>query len=145
MQEDDHTEKEHEKKRIFRDPGQLTKAEIDEHNVDHTPYRSWCPSCVRGRAIGTPHRKRRDEQVIPVFGFDYLSAKELYQDEDHEIVEGEAKILVALCQDTGCVFSHVIPQKGVDPEKYAVERLARDIQWLGHTRISSNRTMSSRS
>ena len=52
--------------------------------------------------------------------------------------EGEAtgiKVLVAQCQATKCVFSHVVPQKGIDEQRYAVERLARDIQWLGRTRI----------
>ena len=45
------------------------------------------------------------------------------------------KVLVAQCQYTKCVFAHVVPQKGVDAERYAVERLSRDIQWLGHTRV----------
>ena len=26
-----------------------TQAEIDEHNVDHVPYRCWCPHCCRSR------------------------------------------------------------------------------------------------
>ena len=42
---------------------------------------------------------------------------------------------MAQCQLTKYVFSHVVPQKGIDSDRYAVERLARDIQWLGHTRI----------
>ena len=70
-------EKEYEPKRVMKDPGQPSKEEIDEHNIDHTPYRSWCPSCVRARAIGTPHKARRDEQRILVFGFDYLSVASL--------------------------------------------------------------------
>ena len=49
--------------------------------------------------------------------------------------EAETKVLVAYCQFTKCVFAHAVPQKGVDPEYYAVERLVRDIQWLGHTRV----------
>ena len=43
--------------------------------------------------------------------------------------------MIAHCQKTKCVFSHVTPQKGIDADRYAVERLARDVQWLGHTRI----------
>ena len=97
----------------MKDPGQPTAEEVAEHNIDHTPYRAWCPSCVKARGIGTPHRRRRDEQEVPVFGFDYLSATE---------AEGEVKILVAHCQYTKCVFAHVVPQKGVDAERYAVER-----------------------
>ena len=78
---------------------------------------------------------RRDPREIPVFGFDYLSASELQFDEKDQPIPVEAKILVAHCQKTKCVFAHVVPQKGIDPERYAVERLSRDIQWLGHPRI----------
>ena len=46
--------------------------------------------------------------------------------------EGETKsmpvrVLVAKCFKTKAVFAHVVPQKGVDPERYAVERLAKDV------------------
>ena len=36
---------------------------------------------------------------------------------------------------TKCLFAHVVPQKGMDPQNYAVERLKRDIFWLGHSKI----------
>ena len=45
------------------------------------------------------------------------------------------KILVAKCHSSKCIFAHVVPQKGVDTTLYAVERLKRDVMWLGHTRI----------
>ena len=85
----------------MRDPGQPSKEEIDEHNVDQTPYRSWCPSCVKARVIGAPHRSRRNEQEVLVFGFDYLRATEL-QISKADSLQGhsraEAKMLVAHCQ-----------------------------------------------
>ena len=28
------------------------QAEIDEHNMKHLPYRSWCRRCVRGKGQG---------------------------------------------------------------------------------------------
>ena len=58
--------------RVMHDPGQPTEREIEEHRVDHMLYRSWCPHCVKGRGVGKPHRARRNEQTMPVFGFDYL-------------------------------------------------------------------------
>ena len=45
------------------------------------------------------------------------------------------KILVGKCHMTKCIFAHAVPQKGLDPELYAVERLKRDILWLGHNKI----------
>ena len=107
VQSEEAADREIEPKRVMKDLGQPIKEEIEEHNVDHTPYRSWCPSCVRARAIGTPHRARRDEQEVPVFGFDYLSVTEL-QTSEADSLQGhsraEAKVLVAHCQKTKCVF-----------------------------------------
>ena len=45
------------------------------------------------------------------------------------------KVLVAKCFNTKCVFAHVVPQKGVDPERYAVDRLVKDATWLGHSKL----------
>ena len=39
--------------RVMHDPGQPTEREIEEHRIDHMPYRSWCPHCVKGRARRT--------------------------------------------------------------------------------------------
>ena len=30
--------------------------EIEEHNLTHCPFRSWCPHCVKGRAKDDAHR-----------------------------------------------------------------------------------------
>ena len=40
---------------VLRDPGAPTQKEIEEHNVTHLPFRSWCQHCVRGRGSNTPH------------------------------------------------------------------------------------------
>ena len=45
------------------------------------------------------------------------------------------KIFVAKCNMTKCIFAHLLPQKGMDLEHYAVERLKKDIFWLGHTKV----------
>ena len=107
---------------ILRYPGEPTEQELKEHRVDHIPYRSWCPCCVRGRGTGTQHRRIKEAPTVPVFGFDYLHGSERIQDGDESI-----KILVAKCHMTKCLFAHVVPQKGMDPQNYAVERLKRDV------------------
>ena len=33
------------------------------------------------------------------------------------------------------MFAHAVPQKGLDTKLYAVERLKRDVMWLGRNRI----------
>ena len=54
-------------------PGHPTQLQLEDHRVDHYPYRPLCPECVAGRATGEQHRARRGERAVPVFGFDYSS------------------------------------------------------------------------
>ena len=68
---DDEPEEDAEPKKVSADPGQPTQAEIDDHNVDHYPYKCWCEECVRGRGTGETH-KGGSESAVPVVAFDYL-------------------------------------------------------------------------
>ena len=70
--EGDEEEEEAEETKVMKDPDQPSEKEWEEHRVDHWPFRSWCPHCVRGRATGKQHRERDDEPTVPTFGFDYL-------------------------------------------------------------------------
>ena len=40
-----------------------TGREIEEHNITHTPAKSWCSTCVAAKATDDPHRRRRPEEV----------------------------------------------------------------------------------
>ena len=42
---------------------------------------------------------------------------------------------MAKCELSKCTFAHVVPQKGIDPDLYAVKRLTRDILRLGQNNI----------
>ena len=120
-------------KRVLKHPGDPTAEEYEAHRVDHLPYRSWCPHCVAGKATGRQHRSIRDRPLVPQFGFDYM-----HSSDGNALGMGEeeiVKILVAKCHHSKCVFAHVVPQKGLDPTLYAVERLKRDVMWLGHTKL----------
>lgn len=46
------------------------------------------------------------------------------------------RVLVAKCSRTKCTFARIVRQKGVDPERYAVDRLVKDIKWLGYSKIT---------
>ena len=75
-----------------------------------------------------------DRQIIAVTEVDRLrvghrdavvaSAKRQRIDAVTEI-DGEAKILVAHCQQIERIFSHAVPQKGIDANRYAVERQSK--------------------
>ena len=71
-------------RRILRDPGEPTKAEWDSHRVDHIPFRSWCPHCVRGRGTGLQHRRIKEENRVQIFGFDYLLGTRAIEDDLQE-------------------------------------------------------------
>ena len=36
--------------------------EWEEHRIDHWPFRSWCPHCVKGRGRATAHRSKGDKE-----------------------------------------------------------------------------------
>ncbi len=60
-------------RRVAPDPGALSQQDVDDHEVDPMPYRSWCPACVEGRGIGDQHEVGPEGRV-PVGSFDHLFA-----------------------------------------------------------------------
>ncbi len=121
-------------RRSLPDPGQPTASEIEEHRLDHLPYRSWCAECVAARGTGEQHRTREeDTRTVSVFSFDFLFITE------NRIVPREAllkdevimKILVARDSLSRAVFAHAVSSKSPE-DGYAVERLLEDVKWLGH-------------
>ena len=61
----------------IRAPQKVSKEEREEHERTHTPYRAWCPYCVKGRGRNTPHAKNRDnkeeaESKVPRVSMDYF-------------------------------------------------------------------------
>ena len=136
---DEGPEEDAEPKKVLPDPGQPTQAEIDEHNIDHYPFRCWCEACMKGRGTGEAHRSS-GESTIPVIAFDYLfiTKDQVWRREELE-EEDEAKVLfkILVVKDTNgkAIFAHVIHKKGVESDGYSVTRLIEDVQWLGYRRI----------
>ena len=55
-----------------QNPRVPTQADVDEHNMTHLPYRSWCTHCVRGRGEAHPHHKSgNEERDVPELHLDY--------------------------------------------------------------------------
>ena len=56
-------------------PVYVSKVERDEHELTHTPYRSWCDHCVRCRGRNTQHREKEEDDKkgqVPRISFDYF-------------------------------------------------------------------------
>ena len=110
----------HEAKGV-RGPAALNQEEIDEHNLTHLPYRSWCPWCVAGKRCNTPRRRIPNDRSIPMLSADYG----FISDPGGALVT----FLVATVAPYGVVFATVVPGKGPVPE--VVRQLATWIQECG--------------
>ena len=55
-------------------PEKPTQGEIDEHDLTHLPYRSWCPICAPAAGREDKHMRRADEVEegeLTTLGMDY--------------------------------------------------------------------------
>ena len=46
------------------DPRLPSADEIEQHNMTHLPYRSWCPHCIRGKGKTMEHRRAAREELM---------------------------------------------------------------------------------
>ena len=121
-------------------PTAPSQAEIDKHRIDHLPYRNWCPECVEGFGRERAHHNHEgDGRSIPLVSCDclWLTPRGVFsRDEvpDDEREEGR-RVIIVKCAATRCMFAHAVPQKGVDPDGFVVDRLKDDIVWLGHANV----------
>jgi hypothetical protein len=69
-----------------------------------SPYRSWCPHCVRGQGKDSAHRRAESVGKFPEFSWDYCFPGD---EEGHKIT-----ILVGKERRTGMVMAATIPRKG---------------------------------
>ena len=50
--------------------------EVDERNVSHIPFRSWCAHCVKGKAVNQGHSRRTVASEVPIVSIDYAYVNE---------------------------------------------------------------------
>ena len=124
-------------RRTAPDPGAPTQQQIDDHEIDHMPYRCWCEACVAGRGIGDQHRSGPESQV-PTISFDYLlvTKKGIKLKGEAEPENVLLKILVVKDSMSKMISAHVVKSKGTEDDGYAVAKLKRDIMWLGYAKLN---------
>ena len=49
------------KAKVIRSGYNPTPREVEEHLVNHLPFRAWRRHCVKGKAKGLPHRIKKNE------------------------------------------------------------------------------------
>ena len=93
-------------------PPRPTQKEIEEYEISHLPFRTWCEACVKGRARSQHHR-----QVAKVH------AQELGQDSQHHLSvdylsfgdDGESYPgLTIYHRNSKSVWAHCVEKKGKD-------------------------------
>ncbi len=132
---------------------QPTAKELEDHRVDHLPYRNWCPWCVRGKANGQLHRRACKHHLMSVIFMDYfyitaeggvMKRDELPYSQDDagraslesDVAEGKlVKLLMVKDGNTQCSFAYVVPRKGIDSDGFSVSRVVNTVLWLGHSRV----------
>ena len=119
-------EEEVELQKVVRTPYMPSATVVAEHRITHSPYRDWCDECREafGREAPHAHVEHRDAWV-PVVSTDYLflSARGVFTRDEWSPQEGENFLKIIVIVDSGgkCMFAHAVPQKGPDPEGYAVD------------------------
>ena len=105
-------------------PVYVTKAERQEHELTHTPYRSWCDHCVRCRGGNMQHRKAGKEDRksnVPRVVFDYFFMS--HQDE----AANENPMLIMLDESTGDKYARAVGQKGLGGGREEMQWLVADL------------------
>ena len=99
-----------------------TKAEIEEHGKTHLPFRSWCRSCVGGRAVEDAHRRKdeKNEKVTVCMDYFYLGT---------ETDSHLASFLALYLRPFKASGAVMVPKKG--PTEYAVEAVLHYMKFWG--------------
>ena len=87
---------------------------------------------MKGKAVADHHKASNhfEKSEIPILAMDYAFMSNR-GDRDADQVS-EAKILVLKDTHSGYTFGIPVPQKGVDPDEWAVRRIIQVIDFLSH-------------
>ena len=101
-----------------------SEAEVEQHELTHLPFRSWCRHCVRAKGKESPHHESSPGGVSK-FATDYMF-----------MVEDGRPITISAGYDglTKAFFANVVPCKGTS-HGYAARALAHDLLSRGHQKV----------
>ena len=94
--------------------------EIEEHNLTHCSFRSWCPQCVKGHAKDDAHRVMQgdlaESDVVRV-SMDYCFLTEGVSSEAAEHIQSvkatiSMTVLVMVETLCGSVWAYAVSQEG---------------------------------
>ena len=117
--------------RVPRAPPRVSREEREAHEITHTPYRSWCHYCVRGRGRNSPHvrEKEKDSLEIPRISLDYFFVS------SGDEAASDNPILVMLDESTGEKWARAVGQKGLGVDgnmDWLIKDLSEELKSWGH-------------
>ena len=107
-------------------PIRPSQEEVNKHMLTHIPFRSWCPHCVKGKAVDKRHRdsKSNSNACIPIVSIDYayMTEEDKHESED----TGVMPIIVMHDSMSKAVTADVVTSKGVND--YAIARATEKLE-----------------
>ena len=110
-------------------PIQPSKKEVEEHEVTHYPYRSWCRYCVAARGRRDKHasvsQSIDDEIACIACDYGFFTSKEDEEKSEEELEKKYTPFLATTDEQTKSTFGDVVHRKGV--EDWSVKVLVEHI------------------
>ena len=116
---------------VLKAPFRVSREEREAHEITHTPYRSWCPHCVRGRGRNTPHRLRSEDAKhsgVPKVSMDYVFMS--VADER----AASNPVLIMVDEATGERYARAVGHKGTSHAEsdWLVRDISEELKSWGH-------------
>ena len=118
----------------LRAPVRVSRAQVEEHELTHTPYRSWYSICVKARGQKMPHLKGKDEEnefgvKVPKISMDYL-----YMSKNNAKAKPN-RLFVILNEETNQKYARATGQTGIGTEgvmECLVQDISEELKSRGH-------------
>ena len=123
--------------RSMKTPDLPSREAIEEHRIDHYPYRSWCPHCIEGAGREDGHCSVESHSIAMIsMDYFFVSRKGGIYDTAVECDDPDAlKVLVVKDTKSKAVFAQAVPQKGIDEKRFAVDVVVESVLWLGYSQV----------
>ena len=122
------------KAKAIKAPKEPTAAEVEEHNLHHANFESWCPVCVMGQGKSKQHRRVKEDPKEHIIYSDYMfftkEGTEVSKEDSEKKKAGLVTVLTAICKESQYPFALVLPSKAsVDYASKAMMSWIKDLKW----------------
>ena len=110
----------------------VSREEWEQHELTHTPFRSWCPHCVRARGRNSPHQRieaEEEDRKTPRMSMDYfyISSK--------DEAANTNPLIVMVDEETGEKYARAVGKKGLGRDgemDWLIRDMSEELRSWGH-------------